>query len=95
MFFKKKSNCSYEITIIENGVSAKVVCNSKREKDKWLYNYFTNDEKWWALGQYEQTNYPSFEKWVKDFIKPEWEFGRFQSIRIRNTKTILIVKKEK
>ena len=62
---------------------------------KWLYNYFTNDEKWWTLEQYEQTNYPSFEKWIKDFIKPKWEFSSFQTIRIRNAKKILIVKKEK
>lgn len=95
MFFKKKSNCSYEILIIENGATTKVACNSKEEKNKWLYNYFANDEKWWALEQYEQTNYPSFEEWIKDFIKPKWDFCRFQSIRIRNTKTILIIKKEK
>ena len=88
--FKRKSNATYEITVVGGGRTQTTKCGNRKEKDKWLYEYLINDEKWWAYEQYEKSPYSSFDKWFREFTKPQ-DFGAYQSIRTK-TKTILIKK---
>ena len=87
---KRKSNATYEITVAGGGRAQTYQCENRKEKDKWLYTYLTNDEKWWSHEQYQQSPYSSFDKWFREFTKPQ-NIGSYQSIRTK-TKTILIKK---
>ena len=88
--FKKSSNATYEITLVNKGVNTTIKCANRKEKEKWLYNYLTKDEKWWAYEEFNNSTYSSFDSWFKAFIQPP-KIGSYQSIKIK-TKTILIKK---
>ena len=82
---------TYKIIIVSNGKQETYELENKKAKDKWLYEYLTCQERLWAWEQWGNSSYKTFEKWFKDFIKPQWEESSLQSLRI-NKKLILIKK---
>lgn len=85
---------TYKITVVESGRQETYELESKKAKDKWLYEYLTCQEKMWAWEQWGNSDYKTFDKWFKEFIKPKWKESNLQSFRI-NKKLILIKKEEK
>lgn len=85
---------TYKIIIISDSRQETYQLENKKAKDKWLYEYLANQEAMWALGQWGNSNCKTFEKWFKEFIKPQWKGSELQSLRI-NKKLILIKKQEK
>lgn len=85
---------TYKITVITNGSYETYELESKKAKDKWLYEYLTCQERKWAWEQWANSDCKSFEKWFKKFIKPQWQWSGLQSLRI-NKKLILIKEEEK
>lgn len=85
---------TYKITVVENGRQETYELESKKAKDKWLYEYLTCQERMWAWEQWNNSGSKTFEKWFKEFIKPQWKESELQSLRI-NKKLILIKKEEK
>ena len=71
MFFKRKKQ-PYKITVVSNG-SKTYECQTEKEKQQWLYDYLTNDERLWAWAQWQQSTYKTFDQWFKAFIKPTWK----------------------
>ena len=90
MFFKRKKQ-PYKITVVENGGTSSYECQTEKEKNQWLYNYLSNDERMWAWVQWQNSPYKTFDKWFVEYIKPQWKESSLQSIRI-NKKLILIKK---
>ena len=84
----------YKIIVANNGRNETYEFESKKAKDKWLYEYLTCQERIWAWEQWANSKCKTFEKWVKEFIKPKWKESNSQSFRI-NKKLILIKKEEK
>ena len=87
-------NATYKITVVESGRQETYELESKKAKDKWLYEYLIYQERWWAWEQLGNSDYKTFDKWFKEFIKPKWKESNLQSFRI-NKKLILIKKEEK
>lgn len=85
---------TYKIIVAYNGRNETYELENKKAKNKWLYEYLTCQEKLWAWEQWCNSGYKTFEKWFKEFIKPEWKESNLQSFRI-NHKLIVIKKKEK
>lgn len=85
---------TYKITVVNNGSYTTYELENKKAKDKWLYEYLTSQERMWAWEQWQNSIHKTFEKWFKDFIKPQWEESDLQLLRI-NKKLILIKKEEK
>jgi inhibitor of KinA sporulation pathway (predicted exonuclease) len=85
---------TYKITVVNNGSYTTYELESKKAKDKWLYEYLTYQERLWAWEQWGNSDYKTFDKWFKEFIKPQWKESELQSLRI-NKKLILIKKQEK
>ena len=84
---------TYKITVVENGKHESYELENKKAKDQWLYEYLTCQEKMWAWEQWENSNCKTFEKWFKQFIKPQWKESNLQLFHI-NSKLILIKKEE-
>ena len=84
---------TYKITVVENGRQETYELESKKAKDKWLYEHLTCQERLWAWEQWGNSNCKTFDKWFKEFIKPKWKESNLQSFRI-NKKLILIKKEE-
>lgn len=84
---------TYKIIVVENGSHETYELESKKAKDKWLYEYLTYQERLWAWEQWGNSNCKTFEKWFKQFIKPQWKESTLQSFHI-NKKLILIKKEE-
>jgi hypothetical protein len=82
---------TYKITVVENGRHETYELESQKAKDKWLYEYLTNQEKMWAWEQWQNSNYPTFDKWFKEFIKCKWKESDLQSLYV-NQKIIIIKK---
>lgn len=85
---------TYKITVVNNGSYTTYELENKKAKDKWLYEYLTYQERLWAWEQWGNSDYKTFDKWFKEFIKPKWKESNLQSFRI-NKKLILIKKEEK
>ena len=85
---------TYKITVVENGKYKIYELESKKAKDKWLYEYLTYQEKMWAWEQWKNSTHKTFEKWLKQFVKPKWKESNLQLFYI-NKKLILIKKEEK
>jgi hypothetical protein len=85
---------TYKIIIISDSRQETYQLENKKAKDKWLYEYLTNQEKMWAWEQWGNSTHETFEKWFKEFIKPQWKESELQTLRI-NKKLILIKKQEK
>ena len=83
---------TYKIIVVENGRQETYELENKKAKDKWLYEYLTCQERMWAWEQWENSIHKTFEKWFKDFIKPQWKESNLQSLRIN--KTLILIKKE-
>jgi hypothetical protein len=83
---------TYKITVIDNGGQRKYELKNKKEKNKWLYDYLTCQERLWAWEQWANSTYKTFDKWFKEFIKPQWKVSNLQSLRIN--KTLVLIKKE-
>lgn len=91
---RKKIKKYYLINICHNGKLDIIRCETKKEKWKWLFDYFTTgEEKWWAWKEYQAHgagNY-TFEDFVKHLIKQY--SGSIYSIPIRKGKIIVIQEK--
>ena len=85
---------TYKIIVISSGRQETYKLENKKAKDKWLYEYLTNQEKMWAWEQWGNSDCETFDKWFKAFIKPQWKESELQSLRI-NKKLILIKKENK
>lgn len=85
---------TYKIIVARKGKYETYELESKKAKDKWLYEYLTCQEKMWALEQWKNSTHKTFEKWFKEFIKPQWKESNLQSFHI-NKNLILIKKEEK
>ena len=85
---------TYKITVVNNGSHETYELESKKAKDKWLYEYLTCQEKMWVWEQWKKSDYKTVEKWFKTFIKPQWKESNLQSLHI-NKKLILIKKENK
>lgn len=85
---------TYKIIVVADGRNETYELESKKAKDKWLYEYLTCQERLWAWEQWGNSDYKTFDKWFKEFIKPKWKESNLQSFRI-NKKLILIKKEEK
>ena len=83
---------TFKITVVENGRYKIYEFENKKTKDKWLYEYLTYHERAWSWEQWKNSNCKTFEKWLKQFIKPQWKESNLQSFRINN-KFIIIKKK--
>lgn len=84
---------TYKLIVVETGGQQTYKLENKKAKDKWLYEYLTCQERLWAWEQWNNSGYKTFEKWFKEFIKPQWKESHLQSFRI-NKKLILIKKEE-
>lgn len=82
---------TYKIIVISNGKQETYELENEKAKNQWLYEYLTCQEKMWAWEQWGNSNYKTFDKWFKAFIKPQWKESELQSLRI-NKKLILIKK---
>ena len=91
MFFNKKKQ-PYKIVVVSGRQNIQTFeCATEKEKNQWLYEYLSNDERMWAWVQWKNSPHKTFEKWFKEYIKPQWEESDLQSFRI-NKKLILIKK---
>ena len=84
---------TYKIIVASSGQYDTYELENKKAKDKWLYEYLTCQERLWACEQWGNSDYKTFDKWFKKFIKPKWKISDLQSLRI-NKKLILIKKEE-
>ena len=89
----KQITSAYKITLIESGNQKIFYFNTKKEKDKWLYELFTCQERAWAFLQLENSSYKTFDKWFKNFVKPKWKGNDYQFFHIRNK--LIFIKKIK
>ena len=83
---------TYKIIVVNNGSHETYEPESKKAKDKWLYEYLTCQERMWVWEQWKNSDYKTVEKWFKEFIKPKWKESNLQSLRIN--KTLILIKKE-
>ena len=83
---------TYKIIVVNNGRQESYELENKKAKDQWLYEYLTCQERLWAWEQWADSNCKTFEKWLKEFIKPQWKESNLQSLRIN--KTLILIKKE-
>lgn len=84
---------TFKITIVKNGRHEIYEFKNKKAKDKWLYEYLTCQERVWAWEQWRNSTHKTFEKWLKEFVKPKWKKSSLQSFRIN--KKLILIKKEK
>ena len=68
-------------------------CATEKEKNQWLYEYLSNDERMWAWEQWQNSPYKTFEKWFKEYTKEQFKWADLQTFRIN--KTLILVKKIK
>lgn len=93
---RKKVEKKYEINIVINRTITVVLCNSFKEKETWLFDYFTiGEEKWWAWKEYETYGNPNmpFEEWVAKILIRKNAGCRIQAFQIRPHKNIIIREK--
>ena len=91
----KKQKSYYLINVCHGGTADIIRCETKKEKNKWLFNYFTTgEEKMWAWEKYKQSHQTDFHKFVKKLLK-ESEKQTVQSFLIRKGKVIIIQEKNK
>lgn len=81
----------YKIIIYLHGNSHTISALSEKEKNKWLYNYFTcGDENRWAYDCYKKSGtQETFEKYIKRSIQKD-KTNRVQLFRIRSGKYIIV-----
>ena len=82
---------TYKIIVASNGKYETYELESKKAKDKWLYEYLTCQERMWAWEQWQNSPYKTFEKWFKEYFKEHFQGANLQTFRI-NKKLILIKK---
>lgn len=91
----KKQDKYYLINLCHNGMITTIRCETKKEKDKWLYDHFTvGNEKWWAWEQFQESYEKTFDKFVKKLIKKEHN-SRFQTFALDIGEYIIIQEKNK
>ena len=90
MFFKKKQQ-PYTITIADKGHTQTFECATEKEKNQWLYEYLSNNERMWAWVQWQSSPHKTFDKWFKEYVTTQWKDSNWQTFRI-NKKLILIKK---
>lgn len=93
---KKKENKYYLINICESGKITTVRCETFKEKELWLINFFATEEKWWAFEKYEQWAGGSitFEKFLKTLVRKNAGLSN-QIFHIRKGKSVVVQAKEK
>ena len=66
-----KKKYYYEIHTVRQRQTTTITLQTKKEKNKWLFDYFTKgDGKWWMLEHYDE-NAPanvSFERWTQLYL---------------------------
>ena len=92
----KEEKYYYLINVCENGTVQTVRCESWKEKEQWLIEYFSSTEKWWAWDKYSEYagGTITFEKFIKMLIKRNSNTSN-QTFYIRKGKAIIIQRKEK
>ena len=82
--------------ICENGRLTTVRCETFKEKELWLIDYFTTEEKWWTWEKYSQWagGTITFGKFVKTLVRKNAN-STHQFFNIRQGKTIIVQIKEK
>jgi hypothetical protein len=88
----------YEIYVVRQGNATPITLQTKKEKNKWLFDYFTKgDGKWWMWEHYND-NAPekvSFERWTQLYLSTfDKVFGENQTYRT-NRETIIVREKIK
>ena len=88
----------YEIYTAKLGKVTSITLQTKQEKNKWLFDYFTKGNgKWWMLDHYDN-NAPtnvSFERWTELYLSTfDKTFGEKQFYRT-DKETIIIREKLK
>ena len=91
----KRKYC-YEIHTVRQRQTTTITLQTKKEKNKWLFNYFPKGNgKWWMWELYEN-NAPanvSFERWVELYLSTfDKTFGENQTYR--TDKEIIIVREK-
>ena len=86
----------YEIHTVRQRQTTTITFQTKKEKNKWLFDYFTKgDGKWWMWERYDN-NAPanvSFERWTKLYLSTfDKTFGENQTYR--TDKEIIIVREK-
>ena len=86
----------YEIHIVKANNPKPIVLQTKKEKNKWLFNYFTKGGgKWWMWELYLD-NAPSnvsFERWTQLYLSTfDKTFGESQTYR--TDREIIIVREK-
>ena len=80
---------TYTITVAKRGMCETYELESKKAKDKWLYEYLTGQERQWSWEQWQNSTYKTFDKWFKESIKPKWKICSLQVLLVNRT-TIII-----
>ena len=91
MFFKKKQ--PYKITVVGPYGNHSYECATEKEKNQWLYEYLSNDERMWAWEQWQNSPHKTFEQWFKEYTKEQFKWADLQTFRIN--KTLILIKKIK
>ena len=88
----------YEIYVVRPGNAKPIILQTKKEKNKWLFDYFTKGNgKWWMWEHYND-NAPekvSFERWTQLYLSTfDKTFGENQTYRT-DRETIIVREKLK
>lgn len=86
----------YEIHTVRQRQTTTITLQTKKEKNKWLFDYFTKgDGKWWMWERYND-NAPakvSFERWTELYLSTfDKTFGENQTYL--TDKEIIIVREK-
>ena len=86
----------YEIQTVRQRQTTTIILQTKKEKNKWLFDYFTKgDGQWWMWEHYDN-NAPanvSFERWTELYLSTfDKTFGGNQTYR--TDKEIIIVREK-
>ncbi len=86
----------YEIHTVKQRQITTITLQTKKEKNKWLFDYFTKGNgKWWMWEHYDE-NAPanvSFERWTELYLSTfDKTFGENQTYR--TDKEIIIVREK-
>ena len=86
----------YEIHTIKQRQTTTITLQTKKEKNKWLFDYFTKGDGKWGMWELYEKNAPanvSFERWVELYLSTfDKTFGANQTYR--TNKEIIIVREK-
>ena len=86
----------YEIHTVRQGKVTTITLQTKKEKNKWLFDYFTKGNGKWYMWEHYDDNEPanvSFERWTELYLSTfDKTFGQNQTYRA--DKEIIIVREK-